>query len=132
MSSRMREIRERKGLGQKEVAAKLGMPVRTYGGYERGERTLSLNVAAEIADVFDVTLDELLGREIRNRLAHSLPLPNNHETLVNELVDICGTLNDQQIELLISTAKNFAVANEKDGAGNSENVDRAGIALNLD
>ena len=63
MASKMKEIRQSKGLSQKEIAAKLDMPVRTYGSYERGERSLSLDVAAEIADVLDVTIDQLLGRE---------------------------------------------------------------------
>lgn len=63
MANKMKEIRKSKGLGQKEVAAKLDMPVRTYGSYERGERSLSLDVAAEIADVLDVTIDQLLGRQ---------------------------------------------------------------------
>jgi len=63
MANKMKEIRQSKGLGQKEIAAKLDMPVRTYGSYERGERSLSLDVAAEIADVLGVTIDQLLGRE---------------------------------------------------------------------
>ena len=65
MKLRMKEIRVRKGLGQKEVAAALGIPVRRYGSYEREERTLSLRDAALIADVFDCTLDELAGRDFR-------------------------------------------------------------------
>ena len=63
MASKMKQIRESKGLSQKEVAALLGMPVRRYGSYERGERSLSLDIAAQIADVFDVTIDELMNRE---------------------------------------------------------------------
>lgn len=59
----MKELRVRMGLGQKEVASELDMPVRRYGSYERGERTLSLIDAARIADVFECTLDELAGRE---------------------------------------------------------------------
>ena len=62
MASKMKKIREQKGLGQKEVASKLGMSVRRYGSYERGERTLSLDVAAEIADVLEVSIDELMNR----------------------------------------------------------------------
>lgn len=70
MASKMKELREKRGLGQKEVAAKLGIPVRTYGGYERGERTLSLDVAAQIADVLGVSLDTLMGREQRKNIAN--------------------------------------------------------------
>lgn len=60
---RMKELRIKRNLSQKEIAAQLGMPVRRYGSYEREERTLSLVDAARIADVFECTLDELAGRE---------------------------------------------------------------------
>lgn len=63
MHLKMKQIRVGLGLGQKDVAEKLGMPVRRYGSYERGERTLSLEDAARIADVFDCSLDELAGRD---------------------------------------------------------------------
>lgn len=73
MTSNMKRIRESKGLSQKEVAALLDMPVRRYGSYEREERTLSLEVASQIADVFSVTLDELMNRDFPN------PVMLNHE-----------------------------------------------------
>ena len=63
MKLRLKEIRSRCGLSQQEVSERVGMPVRRYGSYERGERTLSLIDAARIADVFQCTLDELAGRK---------------------------------------------------------------------
>ena len=96
MTSRMKEIREKRGLGQKEVAAMVGIPVRTYGGYERGERTLSLDVAAQIADVLDVSLDTLLGREIRNFVAHFPAQGSGAKTFV---------LSPEERELIVNYRK---------------------------
>lgn len=80
MTNNLKKIRKAKGLGQKEIAAKLNMSVRRYGSYEREERTLSLDIAAQIADVLDVTLDELLNRDFPN------PVMLNTEEM--ELVNI--------------------------------------------
>lgn len=73
MHLKMKQIRVGLGLGQKDVAEKLGMPVRRYGSYERGERTLSLEDAARIADVFDCSLDELAGRDWRQASDYADP-----------------------------------------------------------
>ena len=99
--SRMKEIRESRGLGQKEVAAALGMPVRTYGSYERGERTLSLDIAAQIADVFDVKLDELLGREFDG----STSLSSNNEA---ELIAIYRSMEKKMQDLMLEQARMYA------------------------
>ena len=49
-------------LRQKQIADDLGIPVRTYGSYKRGERNLSLNDACSITDYFSIDIDELAGR----------------------------------------------------------------------
>lgn len=63
MDLQIKAIRTRRKMRQEDVADALGMPVRRYGSYERGERKLSLRDAALIADVLDCTLDELAGRQ---------------------------------------------------------------------
>lgn len=86
----------------------LNMPVRTYGSYERGERMMSLDVAAQIADVFGVTIDELMNRDYTVPV---LTLDWEERTLIR----LYRSLDDSQKQLLISTARNFAVATEKYG-----------------
>lgn len=101
----MKQIRESKGMGQKEVAAKLNMPVRRYGSYERGERTLSLDVAAQIADVFEVTIDELMNREYTVPV---LTLTWEERTLIS----LYRSMDDESKELITETAKRYALACE--------------------
>lgn len=55
-------LRKQKKLLQKDVALACNIPVRTYGSYESGEREPSLFMLCKLADFFDVTVDELLGR----------------------------------------------------------------------
>ena len=63
MNLQIKQMRKRSGLNQKDVAAAIGVPVRTYGSWERGERNINLEDACLIADVLRCTLDELVGRK---------------------------------------------------------------------
>lgn len=63
MALMLKQIRERKSLSQKDVADAIGVSIRRYGSWERGERNMNLEDAAMIADVLDCSLDELAGRE---------------------------------------------------------------------
>ena len=104
MKSRMKEIRESKGLGQKEVAAKLLMSVRRYGSYERGERTISLNDAARIADVLEVTVDDLMGRKFVE--VHG----NSELSDEEELLGIYRSLTDEGKKHLLVYARGCATS----------------------
>ena len=56
-------LRKERGLKQQEVADGLGISLRAYQYYERGEREPQLSVLIRMADYFDLSLDELVGRE---------------------------------------------------------------------
>lgn len=55
-------LRERKKLSQIEVAKNLGITQQRYSRYERGEREADYETLCKLADFFDVSVDELLGR----------------------------------------------------------------------
>ena len=59
---RLQELKQRQGVMQKDVAASVGVPLRTYQRYERGESEPQLSVLVRIADFYGVTLDYLAGR----------------------------------------------------------------------
>lgn len=47
---------------KKDLCAELGISIMTYYRYERGEREPSLSTLVALADLFDVSLDYLVGR----------------------------------------------------------------------
>ena len=59
---RLRELREKKQLTQVAVANVLNIKEVTYQHYEYGAYEPKLDKLLQLADLFDVTLDELLGR----------------------------------------------------------------------
>ena len=57
-------FREKSGLSQKQVAEKVGVVVRAYQRYEHGDRYPQLPTLIALADLFGVSLDDLVGREV--------------------------------------------------------------------
>ena len=53
--------RDQKGLSQKDVSEKIGVAKSTYSLYESGKREPNVQTIKKIADVLDVSADELLG-----------------------------------------------------------------------
>lgn len=59
----IKDIRTRKGLTQAEVATLLNVSSVVYSRYETGSRQPSIDVLVQLADIFGVTVDYLLGRQ---------------------------------------------------------------------
>ena len=62
MGSRLKKLREDRGLSQAKLAAAAGVPVGTLRYWEYGLRTPLLDAASRLADALGVSLDELAGR----------------------------------------------------------------------
>lgn len=61
-SERLQNLREERNILQKDVAASIDVPLRTYQRYEYGEVDPKLMTAVKLADMFNVSLDYLAGR----------------------------------------------------------------------
>ncbi len=59
---RLKQLRQEKGLYQKDVAAYLGVDRTTYVKYETGVSEPTQETLKALADYFDVSIDYLLGR----------------------------------------------------------------------
>lgn len=62
MRMRLKELREERGLTQREVAAVLFCNQRTYSDYERGRTGVPVEVFKQLADFYGVSVDYILGR----------------------------------------------------------------------
>jgi len=59
----IRLYRKAEGLTQMQLAEKLGVGRTTVGEYEAGRNEPDVKMLIKLADIFDISLDELLGRE---------------------------------------------------------------------
>lgn len=59
----IKDIRIRRGLTQAEVADSLGVSSVVYSRYETGTRQPSIDLLIQMADIFDVSVDYLVGRK---------------------------------------------------------------------
>jgi len=100
LGPRLRELREARGLSQRELADLAGIDVMQVNRYERGMHLPSLETTVKLARLFEVPTDELLGTssarskpaEIRNiklqqRFRILDKLPRADQDVVLQLVD---------------------------------------------
>lgn len=58
---RLKQLREKKAVSQKEVAEAIGVKAQTISGYESGRTKPPLDIAAKLAKYFGASLDWLCG-----------------------------------------------------------------------
>ena len=59
---RLKDMRDDADLKQENIATILGIRQNVYSRYERGERTIPLELLVKLADFYGVSLDFLVGR----------------------------------------------------------------------
>ena len=59
---KLKELRKSKNITQLDVATVIGVSPQVLSRYERGEREPDYKTLCKLADLFGVTVDELLGR----------------------------------------------------------------------
>lgn len=67
IGNKIRELRMRCNLTQAELGQKVGVSMQAVSKWERGG-TPDIEVLLSIAQYFNVTMDELLGRCVRDRI----------------------------------------------------------------
>ena len=101
MKVRLREMRKRAHLTQEQVANKVGVKVRTYGSWERGEAMMSIEQGYKCAIVLDCSLDEIAGMPIRSASEFSDP----REAELHRCYRSCTR---ERQDRLLDTARDFA------------------------
>jgi transcriptional regulator with XRE-family HTH domain len=86
---RLRTLRTARKLTQARVAELLGVSPRVYTRWENGDATPMFATVVKIADILDVSLDELAGRKETEEDSASIRNPELHRLYkkVNQLSD---------------------------------------------
>lgn len=69
---RLKKARVYKNLTQRMVACKVGVSNGTISGYERSYREPDSEILVKLADLYEVSLDWLYGRDVRARTSSCL------------------------------------------------------------
>jgi HTH-type transcriptional regulator, competence development regulator len=67
LGSTIRKLREKENLTQKDFAKKIGISNVVLSRYEKDERKPDYDMLNKIADYFEVSIDYLLGREVKGK-----------------------------------------------------------------
>lgn len=65
MNLNLKYIRKKHKYNQADFAKLLNVKQRTYASWERRENNLPINIAFKIADLLDVSLDEIYGHDVQ-------------------------------------------------------------------
>ncbi|MCM3424059.1 helix-turn-helix transcriptional regulator [Bacillus licheniformis] len=89
---KLREARKKKGLKQIEAAQKLGISNGTLSGYERDYRDPDTEILKKMAELYDVSVDELLGNQVKSELSEKdeKDIAKRMEQIRNDLTNTDG------------------------------------------
>ena len=87
MESRIKKLREKRGLIQAILAAELGITQQMLSKYERDTSTIKVDVLKELAKYFNVTTDYLLGlSDVKRDLTGQIKMNETIDEYDQELV----------------------------------------------
>lgn len=88
LSIRLKGLREEAGLSQKGLSEKLSISRSTVTSYETGKRNPDMFILTKMADLFDVSIDYLLGRTTFKKTACTY-----FEEIDESLINIIKTID---------------------------------------
>lgn len=63
LAQRLRHFRKSRNLSQSELARRINIAIQQYNRYETGRTKVPVDVIVRVADVLEMSTDELLGRK---------------------------------------------------------------------
>lgn len=113
MESRIKQLREKRGLIQEILAAELGITQQMLSKYERDVTLIKVDILKKIATYFNVTADYLLGvSDVKRDLQRQMKM---NETLDEyyDLIEIYKDLDSYDKEMIWSIMQTVKKVGEK-------------------
>lgn len=113
MESRVKQLRENRGLIQEILASELGITQQMLSKYERDVLCIKVDVLKRIAEYFNVTTDYLLGvSEVKRDLQGQMKVNKTLDTYY-DLIEIYKGLDEYDQEMVWSIMQTVKKAGEK-------------------
>ncbi len=108
-AERLRQARIKRGYTQQQIADKMGITNSTYCGYETGKRQPDVAKIKQLANILNVSGDELLGTEFINDKIELLPREQSHIKKYRQLNADGQSKVDEYTTDLVDSGKYAAV-----------------------
>ncbi|OIX11392.1 helix-turn-helix domain-containing protein [Bacillus thuringiensis] len=93
-------LRKKQGLTQNDIAYQLNVARSTYTNWEAGRAEPDLNTLIEIANIYNISLDNLVGRTYR--------MPPQFEVILDQISDLDTEPKKKALNLLVEySSKSF-------------------------
>lgn len=113
MESRIKQLRENRGLIQEILASELGITQQMLSKYERDVLCIKVEVLKKIAEYFNVTTDYLLGiSEVKRDLQGQMKMNKTLDTYY-DLIEIYKGLDEYDQEMVWSIMQTVKKTCEK-------------------
>ena len=113
MESRIKQLRENRGLLQEILASELGITQQMLSKYERDVLCIKVDVLKKIAEYFNVTTDYLLGiSEVKRDLQGQMKMNKTLDTYY-DLIEIYKGLDEYDQEMVWSIMQTVKKTCEK-------------------
>ena len=113
MESRIKQLRENRGLIQEILASELGITQQMLSKYERDVLCIKVDVLKRIAEYFNVTTDYLLGvSEVKRDLQGQMKVNKTLDTYY-DLIEIYKGLDEYDQEMVWSIMQTVKKAGQK-------------------
>ena len=124
MESRIKQLRENRGLIQEILASELGITQQMLSKYERDVLCIKVDVLKKIAEYFNVTTDYLLGiSEVKRDLQGQMKMNKTLDTYY-DLIEIYKGLDEYDQELVWSIMQTVKKTCEKRKSGKENTEER--------
>lgn len=120
-SQNLKYLREKRKLSQNRLADMIGVNQTTIARWEDDNRTPNLDNAIDVAEILNIPLPDLIGKDLRLNNANNPPITNveNHEKykqILKEkgLMDENENLDEESLDILLKIADILDVSKKED------------------
>ena len=127
VSDSIKKLSEEKDLTQEQFGEIAGVSSMAVSQWENGRAVPRMGAIQRISDYFGIPKSTIMGDEPQKAQPSDIGIDLSPEE--HRLLDLFRKMDDENRARFLDAAGVYVAASEKYGAGNREDVERAGIAV---
>ena len=101
----IKQYRLQNGWTQQELGAKIGISKNAIGNYEKGFRSPKKDTMFDLANAFNISIDDLFPPVQKNVLESTNPLPGASDLLTQQITDKVVQLTTHNKKIVLRTSE---------------------------